>query len=125
MHSKKRHGCVTAWLALMIVTNAMTAIAYLFFDDKLFQGLENPMSQSTLFLLTCTGAANLFFALMLLQWKKWAFWGFGASSVVILIVNMSIGLSFGQSAIGLIGIVLLFAILQIKEGGVSAWENLE
>jgi hypothetical protein len=40
-------------------------------------------------------------------------------------LNLNMGLGDGQSFIGLVGIVILYGILQIKKDGITAWENLE
>jgi hypothetical protein len=42
-----------------------------------------------------------------------------------LIINLNIGIGIGQSLGGLIGIAVLFGILQITKDGVSGWEQLE
>ncbi|GMN10981.1 hypothetical protein MTsPCn9_27070 [Croceitalea sp. MTPC9] len=125
METKKRHGCVTAWLILMIIANSFTAITYLFMGDVVLENLPNPTSKSMLVLLAILGLANLAFAILLFQWKKWAFWSFVASALITLAVNLSIGLGLGQSLLGLLGVILLYAILQIKQDGKTAWENLE
>jgi len=125
MEVKKRHGCVTAWLILMIIANSFTAITYLFMGDTVLENLPSTVSKSMLVVLAILGIANLSFAILLFKWKKWAFWGFMGSALVTLSINLSIGLSLGQSLIGLLGIVLLYAVLQIKQDGKTAWENLE
>lgn len=125
METKKRHGCVTAWLILMIIANSITAISYLLMGDTILENLPNPTSKSTLILLAILGLANLAFAILLFQWKKWAFWGFTASALITLVINLSIGLSIGQSLLGLLGFILLYVVLQIKQDGKTAWENLE
>ncbi len=121
MESKERHGCVTAWLILMIIANSIIALTYLFTDNTTPQ---SPTNLTTL-MLTTIGIANIIFAIMLLQWKKWAFWAFATTSLITLGVNISIGISVGNALVGLIGIVILYGILQIKKDGITAWENLE
>ena len=59
------------------------------------------------------------------QPKKIGFWGFVITSLVAVAVNLNIGLGIAQSLIGLIGILILYAVLQIKADNVSAWNNLE
>ena len=125
MESKQRHGCVTAWLILMIIANSITAISYLFMGDTISQNLPNAIPQPMMLGLAFLGIANLVFAIMLFQWKKWAFWGFVGTSILALAINLSIGLSVGASLFGLLGIAVLYGILQIKKDGVTAWENLE
>lgn len=125
MESKQRHGCVTAWLILMIIANSISAMAYLFMSETLSENLPDPIPDSMKYALILVGIANLILAIMLLQWKKWAFWGFAATGIITLFINLSIGLGIGQSLVGLLGVVILYAILQIKKDEKTAWENLE
>ena len=122
---KQRHGCVTAWLILMIIANAFTSIAYLFLGETISANLPNPIPNSTMMLLALMSGLNLVFAIMLFKWKKWAFWGFAGTSLIAVVINLSQGLSIGNSVLGLAGLAILFGILQIKQDGVSAWDNLE
>jgi len=122
---KKRHGCVTAWLVLMIVANSAVALLYLFAGNFITKYSPNSMSTGILILLALFGIANVIFAVLLLQWKKWGFFGFVISAIGSLIINLSIGLSPGQSLLGLVGIGVLYGVLQIKQDDVSAWDNLE
>ena len=122
--SKQRHGCVTAWLILMIIGNSLLAIIYLFASSFITKYLPGDVSMAMIILLGIIGIANVIFAIMLFQWKKIGFWGFIGTSVVAMVINFSIGTGVGQSLYGLIGIVILYAILQIKKDNVTTWENL-
>lgn len=119
METKKRHGCVTAYLIFMIVANSLTALYYLLSGNDL--GIPNNL----LMLLIILSFANGFFAVLLFQWKILGFWGFIISSIGALIININLGLGIGQSLIGLVGIAVLFAVLQIEKDHISAWKNLE
>jgi len=121
---KQRHGCVTAWLVIMIVLNSLTAITYLFASDFITNNLPDA-STTMIVLLGIFGIANIIFAVMLLRWKKFGFWGFIASSILVLIINLNIGIGIGQLVLGLVGVAILYGILQIKKDNVTAWENLE
>lgn len=121
---KQRHGCVTAWLILMIVINSLTSVIYLFFGDKVRE--EAPeVSQSLLLLLAFLTLSNVFFAAMLLRWKKLGFWGFVITSAAAFILNLMMGMDILRSVLGMAGLLILYAILQIKKDDTSAWENLE
>ena len=124
-NQKQRHGCVTAWLILMILANAFVAFVYLFMGDTISQNLPDPIPNYMLLLLSLVAALNILFAFMLLKWKKWAFWGFAISSILALGINLSLGLGIGSSLAGLLGLAILYGILQIKQDGVSAWNNLD
>ena len=123
--AKQRHGCVTAWLVLMIVGNSITAIIYLFASEMIIDYLPSDVSTPMIILLGILGIANIVFSVMLFQWKKLGFWGFIVTSIGSLIINLSIGLGIGQSLFGLIGIAIFYGILQIKKDNVPAWDNLD
>jgi hypothetical protein len=123
---KQRHGCVTAWLALMIVINSLTSVIYLFFGDVVKEKAPD-VSTSLLLLLAFLSLSNVFFAAMLLRWKKLGFWGFVITSVAAFILNLMMGLGIFQSVFGMTGLLILYGILQIKKEGsdTSTWSNLE
>ncbi len=122
---KQRHGCVTAWLIFMIVANSLSAGLYLFAKELITKSLPGEVSAPMIILLGILSIANIVFSVMLFQWKKLGFWGFAVTGVGALIVNLAIGLGVGQSLFGLAGIAILYGVLQIKQGNVTAWENLD
>ena len=67
---------------------------------------------------------NIVCAVALFQWKKWAFWGFVASAVITFAINLEIGLGVGQAVLGLIGIVILYWVLQMGKEK-KGWAQLE
>ena len=123
--NKERHGCVTAWLIFIIVANSITAVLYLFAGDLVSNNIPGGISTSMMVLLGILGVANIVFAILLLSWNKIGFWGFLFVSIIALVINLNIGLGIGQSLFGLVGIAILFGVLQIKKDDVSAWDNLD
>ena len=123
--SGQRHGCVTAWLIFMIIINSLIAVIYLFASSFISNNSPIHISRTMIILLGVFCVINVAFAVMLLQWKKIAFWGFAGTGVVALIINLSIGMGIGQSLGGLIGVAILYGVLQIKKNGVTTWKNLE
>ena len=123
--TKQRHGCVTAWLILMIIANSAIAILYLFASEKITKNLPRDVSTSMIILLGIIGIGNVIFSVLLLQWKKLGFWGFIITSIGALVINMTIGMGIGQSLFGLVGIGILYGILKIKKDNVTGCENLE
>jgi hypothetical protein len=123
--SRQRHGCVTAWLIFMLIINSLVAVMYLFASNSIASHSPVPLSGTTVILLGVLSVVNVVFAVMLLQWKKIAFWGFAGMSVLMLIINLSLGLGIGQSLFGFIGLAILYGVLQIKKNGVTAWQNLK
>ena len=122
---KQRHGCVTAWLILMIIANSFTAISYLVFKNLTSQTFPEGISEPMILTLSLISIGNIFFAVLLFKWRRIGFWGISATAIVTLFINLSLGISVGQSLLGLMGIAILYGVLQIKVDDVSAWENLE
>ena len=119
---KKRHGCLTAWLVLMIIVNSLAALIYLFGRALIYQSVPNLPGWA--FPVLFVGLLfNVACAIALLKWKKWGFWGFSASAVLALILNLSFGM--GVSSIGgLIGVAILYGVLHIG-GENKGWPQLE
>ena len=119
-----RHGCLTAWLILMIVANAATAVSTPLMYDAIKRTAPNA-SPATVAVITIAGVANILFAIALFRWKKWGFFGFVASSIVALATHVFIGLGIAQSLFGLVGIVILYWVLNMGEGNSRAWTRLQ
>ena len=89
------------------------------------KNLSMDVSNSMIILLGIICIANVIFSVMLFQWKKLGFWGFIITSIGAFIINLSIGLGIVQSLFGLVGIAILYGVLQIKKDNIPAWDNLE
>lgn len=120
---KKRHGCLTAVLVLMIVVNSATAVMYLFGSSVIKQNLPG-MPSWAFVVMGIFAIFNLVCAIALFKWKKWGFWGFIVSSIVALFVNLSVGLGIGQSLGGIIGIAVLYGVLHIGKEN-KGWPQLD
>ena len=125
-HQKERHGCVTAWLILMIIVNSIAALFYflLLYSRNEFQP-QLQIPDSILVILGVFSVFNVIFSFLLFNWKKIGFTGFAFTALIVFFINMYMGLAITQSIMGLLGIAILYAILQIKNDDVSTWENLE
>jgi uncharacterized membrane protein len=125
---KERHGCLTAWLVLLIILNAISllgaAIGYLV--DP--QAIREVLPDAPGWIFTATSVISLFsliFAIALFAWKKWAFWGYVVSSIASVIVSMLMGAAVWQWLLGLVGVVVLYAVLQIGGEEKKGWPQLE
>ena len=118
-----RHGCVTAWLIFMIVVNALTAIGTPFSLNSLRQAGMHPSVPLIGVLVVCA-VANIVFAVALLRWMKWGFYGFAATTVIALVVNLILGVGLGSSLLGLIGIAILYGVLNVGQAN-KAWPRLK
>ncbi len=68
---------------------------------------------------------DLICSISLFKWKKWGFWGALIISILTFLLNLYVGVELIYCFVGLIGVSLLFAILQLKSGKISGWKNLE
>lgn len=120
---KERHGCLTTWLVLMIISNTGIALIYLLGNGVISQNL--PSAPGWVFpLLAMMGALNVVFAIALLKWKKWGFFGFIASSIMAFVVNLIIGINILQAIFGLASVGLLYVVLNIGKEK-KAWTQLD
>jgi hypothetical protein len=124
-----RHGCLLAWIILMIVSNALTAVITPFSMAALQQAGTNvpgmpemKMSGLNIALVVVCCLANVLFAVALLRWRKWGFYGFLVTTLIALANNLMIGLGIGVSIFGLLGIIVLYAVLQL--GSPKGWTQL-
>ena len=118
----ERHGCVSAWLIFALIMNAVVALIYLYFANKPVQIPK--LSVLTLYCFIILLILNLIFIVKLLKWKKAGFYGICVTTAIAFLINLSVGISPTACIIGLIGLPVLYGILQIKKGGVSAWDYM-
>lgn len=119
----ERHGCLTAWLVFMIIANAATAVITPLSIAGMRQAGLQPSPISIGVIVICA-IANIIFAVALFRWQRWGFYGFIAASAVALITNLSLGLGIGQSLFGLVGIFILYWVLNMG-GERKAWPRLK
>lgn len=122
---KQRHGCLTAWLIMMMIGNALGSLAYLILEPKALLEHGLTLTKEQMILMAVLGFINLSFAIGIWFWKKWAFYGFAISGFLMFLTNLNMGADVVSSALGMAGVLLLFSILQMKQGETSGWENLE
>jgi hypothetical protein len=149
--TKKRHGCLTAWLILLIIMNSITVLIYLmyFFGSGIFiqvlqnQGLQSQLPESQMLqiqmllntpiwvfiVLIALALFNVVCAIVLFMWKKWGFWGYCATSVSALAINL-VYFSSGTLTViinitgGLLAVLILFGVLHIGREN-KGWPQLK
>ncbi len=132
MEEKKRHGCVTAWLILGLVGGVFTVLVYLVFYGAIMEFLaefsEDAMNQIAKLnntMLGIVGILNVVFTIAVFKWKKWGFWGLVASSLVVAYMSYYDNAEISSVIGGLIGPLILYAILQIKRDSKTTWSQLD
>ncbi len=114
---RKRGGCLTAFLILMLIANPLTGIYYLLAGSTIRQTFPNfPDWAGPLF--GVMALANFVFAIAIWKWKKWGVYGFVASAAVAFLVNV-ISIGFLGALVGLIGLVILAFLLR------PVWNQME
>jgi hypothetical protein len=107
----------------MIIASAASALIYLLGRELVLQALPNAPGWAFPVLIVFS-LFNLVCAVALFKWKKWGFWGCCVSSIVALVVNLSVGLGIGQSLAGLVGVLVLYGVLNIGKEN-KGWPQLE
>lgn len=110
--SSRHRGCFTAWLVLMLIANAATAISTLLMFSGITQRVP-VFSGRVTSLIVIEAIVNGLFAIALFKGKRWGFHGFVISAVIALITNLSVGLGIGQSIPGWVGIPLLYYLMSM------------
>ena len=106
----KRKGFLTFWFGLMLVSNFIAGILYLFSNTM---QLVYPNATPWIFYIyTLLAFVNVIFVIFLFKWKKWAFYGFCATAGIAFILNLTIRLSIASSVAGLLGPLILYLIMK-------------
>lgn len=116
---KKRGGCLTALLVLILIGNVLAIIGNLALDAIVSDNLPSDIGNWFIPLSTIFCVINIICAIAILNWKKWGFYGYLFTSLAGFVMNLSIGFSVIQSALGLLGVVILYLFL------VKVWDFLE
>ena len=120
---KQRHGCLTAWLILMIIANSITAVVYLFGSGAIRQQFSSAPGWAFP-VLAFLGIANVVCSIALFQWKKWGFFVFIVTTAAAFVVNLMVGVKLVLVLLGLVGLGVLYGVLQIGKEK-KGWTQLE
>jgi hypothetical protein len=118
--SKTRHGCATTYLIFMMIVNSFVSLLYFINNYTVISDTKAITN-----ILGLIGVSNVIFAVLLFGYKRIGFIGFLISSLISFGINISLGIPILKSLLGLCGIIVLYAVLQIKQEGNTAWEQLE
>ncbi len=116
---KSRHGCLDAYLLFMMIVNLLLTAAYLFTSDTM-----SPVASWVYPVLAACTSFNLICAIALFRLRKWGFWGFCATAAVAFVLNLQMGIGLVMAMQGLVGVVILFGVLQIGREH-KAWPQLD
>jgi hypothetical protein len=128
---KQRHGCLTAFLVVLITGSIFSLGSYLY--DILSGSYQSYISELQIplysFILTLVLLfLNILWLIAIYKWKKWGFWAFvitGVASIIISIIYRPTFTSLVQSfLINVIGIGMLYGVLHIGKEN-KGWPQLE
>jgi hypothetical protein len=122
MTPHKRHGLLTAFLIFKIVAYSATFYIYVFATDRVWEVAPNT-PRWTLTVFSLFSILGIISVVAILRWMKWGFYVLCSMAVVGLAVNLYAHVSPLGAFSGLLGPVILYALLQL--GGQSkAWSHL-
>ncbi len=115
--ARKRGGCLTAMLLLMMVVNPLIGIYYLSAGDAVKDAVPD-LPDWALPVLVVLSFINFACAVGIWMWKKMGFYGFVGTSIVAAIINF-ISVGAGQAFFGLIGLGILSFLVR------PIWDDME
>ncbi len=113
MQTGARGGCLTVWLLLMLAANAFTIISNII-NLQTYQQFYPNASPFFFILLAGFGVVNLLSVYALWTWKRWGFYLFVASALVVLGINLVIGIPIFIALFGLLGVAILWLLLRSR-----------
>ena len=111
--ARKHSGCLTAFLALAVVGNALLALVT--------WGTASGVPSSMQLLVVFSGLLNLagvVFAIAIYKWKKWGVYGYVTILGIIMLLNLALG-DIVSALRGAIPMILLLALIG------SSWKQME
>jgi hypothetical protein len=114
---KQRHWCLTAWLILMIIANSIIVLSRLK-AMTIKSNLPNAPHPWTF------AIANVVFLVALFQWKKWGFFGYVGTNILIMASGLTMGWHIGRFLLQVLWLLILYALLQIGKEK-RGWTQLE
>jgi hypothetical protein len=120
---KERHGCLTAWLILVILGNAFVAVVTPLAVIP-FRQTRPEFPTWVVWPLALLAVLNVFYAIALFRWQKWGFYGLCFTAVLACALNLAAGTGIPLALLGLAGVVILYGVLQLG-GANKAWTQLQ
>ncbi|MDY4757226.1 MAG: hypothetical protein SO287_06480 [Parabacteroides sp.] len=119
--TQERHGCVTTWLWIVIASNLIGSLYYV---AEMFNGYSYTAMGYGL-LSACSLATSLG-GILLWKWYKCGFYLFAGSAIISSLSTIFFPIDENSILFSsFIGILIWWAILQIRKNGQSAWSLLE
>ncbi len=119
---KSRHGCLTAYLLFLIVTNGLSAIFLLLSLSKTNNPDGHPIGWKLVFIGLFS--LGLIGSLALWRWQRWGFWLYLFCTFIWLAIDLAAGAK-AVTILSLIAVVaVLYGALQVGRTN-RGWTQLE
>jgi hypothetical protein len=111
---KQRHGCLTAWLILMLIGNSLAGLLYLFASGTIRRSIPNA-SAWALPAFIVVGIANIVFYIALFDGRNGNSMGCleRLSCRLSSVLSLSLGVPIVHVIFGVVGFLILFGVLGI------------
>ena len=121
VEEKKRHGCLTACLILMILGSVLTVLGNL---SAAILDAPIQIAPSWVYLtMAIGGILNMVSLVAVFKWHKWGFWLFTITALFVFCINLYSGAGIVPSLIGLTGVAFLLGALFV--GDKNGWSQLD
>jgi len=121
MEEGGRWWFATLWLWLMVIFNALTALALAASLTGYVDPVKTPVAGQLYALLASVLQIGCVFAIF--SWHRWGWWSLLGIGLITFCVNVAVGNGILLPAAGLVGIGLTYLVL--RGGGQSAvWPRL-
>ena len=121
IEKKERGPWLTTWLVLIIVFDSFVLLGSIFIlnDSTLLKDVQTVgVAPWLIYVSAVIAVIDIILAIFLFNWKKWAFYGYCANAVIMLISNLVGGdksvSSILISILGLLGPVVLYLFMKPK-----------
>lgn len=125
MRNKQRHGCLTAWLIYLMISNSIVSLGLFYNIGSVVQRFQYIKSESLLLIVASIQILNVLFLFMLLKWFKLGFWGLLSTSVLLFIIQIMNTNNIITPIITVIVMLIMYGLLKLKKRNVSGWDNLD
>ena len=121
IEEKKRHGCLTACLILMILGSVLTVLGNL---SAAILDAPIQIAPSWVYLtMAIGGILNMVSLVAVFKWHKWGFWLFTITALFVFCINLYSGAGIVPSLIGLTGVAFILGALFV--GDKNGWSQLD
>jgi hypothetical protein len=115
---RQRGGCLTAWLAVVIIINPLVSLNYLATGSNLKDTYPHRPGWA-IPVLILAGFANCIFGIAVWKWQKWGVYGFVAVSLLAFVVNVASGIPIILALFGFVGLAILAYLVR------NVWDQME